>query len=420
MPKQPEQDSEGNYILRGVAIWDEHEDDARPEALKKVDRATLALFAENTNARIRDTNERLPIGLSWHTPKPGESFPPPQTVGYYDSLRIGRIGYEKPRAAILADLHIEPKHWDSAITHQRRSIEAFPQTRDLDALILLGAKAPARDLGPLTQPIHYDRGKGACVRYEMTSGADDKETPMDDPNAAPDQGVTLSAESMQALGAMIKGVVMETLQEALAEAPAAEEELAPEGAGDELPPELMEGADEPGGSAPEGELPPDQAAEEDKEKYMRHDEAVRYARLEAENKALKASKQATDAKLAVIELERTKEHYERKISDLQAQGFQIDKTEVMPRLMKQASNDDRDDLLNLLAKSAGRAFPRLGGGQSNYSRASDPVSYEPANGHSKANGELTPEQARKAREYAITNKTDYEAGRAHVLANGAA
>lgn len=410
----PERDDEGNYILRGVAIWDEHEDSSRPEALRKVDRAALELYTANTNRRIRDTKERIPVACSVHTPKPGETHQPPVPVGKYDNLMVGRIGYETPRAAILADLHVEPKHWDYVSAHQRRSIEVYPATQELDTLILLGSKAPSRDLGPLTTPIHYGRpNSGACVRYEMNGADEETQMPMDDPNAAPaGAGVTLSVESLQALAGLMKSTFTEALTEYMdqAEQPAEPGMEGAEGMDHDVPPELLgdEPPAEPVGAAA--------GADEHKEEYARHDTAVRYARIEADLAAQKAENAAMKKQLGEFSHRATVAHYEKQIADLQAEGYAIDKAKEMPRLMKLPTDDLRNDAIASLREN-GKRVPRTGF-TVDYQRPEDPVQYSP--NQSPASGEMTPEQAHAARDYAIRNNTNFAAGRAHVMANGKA
>lgn len=409
MPKtEPKVERVGdNFIVRGVAIFDEHEDQSRPGVMKNVDAALLSRFVENTNRRLV-TEYELPVATGWHTPKPGESVQPPPVIGGYRNFRIDDFEDSKgKRKAVYADVRIPASEWQGARTLQRRSVEAFPDTCEFDTLVLLGSKSPARDLGPLTPITQYGRAAGACVRYEMPNGADEAKA-MDDQPAM--NTVTLSAESIQAL----IGGMQTAFASALADVLKADE---PDG--DEMPmdgevpaddgaPELFGEDDAP----PMDETPaeaPEPTDDEDKENYARRDLKIRYER---QAKELTAMKQ----RLAAVEKREQKERYERQIVELQAEGFEIDSAEEVPYLMGLSSDAQRDAYLVRLKKNANKAtVPSMGGLKVDYGRREDPVRY--AAGARKENGALTKEQSEEV--FRLARTMGYDAARKQVL-NGAA
>lgn len=402
-----------NVIVRGVPIFDEHSDFAvddagefiRPEPLRKVDEAVLNRIVASTSNRLVSEYE-LPLAAGWHTPKPGDNFAPPPVKGGYRNPRVGDFeDSQGKRKAILVDMRVPADEWKGVQTLQRRSVEIFSGSLELDTCVLLGSKAPSRDLGPLTTPAHYGRAAGACVRYEMTNGAEDKESNMD----GECQTMKLDAETLQALIGGFKSALMEVLTEQ----PAAPEEPA----GDDLPPvedgepSIFGDEDAP----PVGDEPPTEeqpVADEDakKEAYARRDLAVKYERTNRELAEVKKQ-------LASIQVRERTERYEKQIVGLQAEGYVIEAAKEMPYLMGLTNDAQRDAYIGRLKENARKGAPSIGN-LAQYQRGEDPVKYDSQN-RTSLNGQLTKEQAEMAFRVAKQKGITYDAAKAEVL-NGAA
>lgn len=161
--------------LEGVPVFDEHDGDVEnldidftPEVLQQI--------IDACNKRIEDTGDRVPV-TDRHT-SDDPSGPEPDVLGFASNFRLGDLGKVSPRKAIYCDMHIFKNKMDKAKSLPRRSIELWPdmvadpvvmmpEKNPIDSVALLGAQRPARDLGLL---FHKKQNTPARYRRVMFDG----------------------------------------------------------------------------------------------------------------------------------------------------------------------------------------------------------------------------------------------------------
>lgn len=383
----PQLDPSKFDIQHDVPVFDEHQDvepardetgivqrDAndKPLAYQPVHytREVLEAMCENMNSRIRETGDYTPItiGHSKRNSESGDDTPP--VYGFAGPFYVGQFGKERPRAAIFA------KNWalyredadNLKKRYPRRSVElwAEPNLKDryFDPISLLGAETPRRDLG-----LAYSRVRPECpiVRYSavfaggmntfVPGGSDRKELyqqPEGEPAMITDedvQKIVMAVMQTAEMGYVRNQMLADESKGSETPAPDAEPEVAdgaPPEAGDDEPgpdgnpfderegePETFSDHDEPDGDEPPADEDEDDEeyldmntpAPTDKEKEnfsRRAKEKITYAKLETENRHLKARVAAQESRLTKIETESAfKERYS-KLEDLARAGYPID------------------------------------------------------------------------------------------------
>jgi hypothetical protein len=163
--------------LEGIPIFDEHEGteegleiDFTPDVLKKI--------VDASNARIEDTGDAVPVTDRHTSDDPND--PDPEILGFARNFRLGDIGKTNPRKAIYADLDIFKNKMEKVKQLPRRSIELWLEDfaadpvvlkkNPIDSISLLGAQRPARDLGLLFQKnsTHKHKYRREVKQYDAT------------------------------------------------------------------------------------------------------------------------------------------------------------------------------------------------------------------------------------------------------------
>ena len=354
-------------IEHDVPVFDEHEieepvyDPATGDILEiktiKYTKSVLESMCKNMNSRINDTGDYTAICLG-HTPTPSEKkngVPQPPLVGFCGPFKVGKIGSQNTRYAIIAEnWAIFKDESDRAKKYPRRSVEVWrednPRDRYIEPVALLGAETPRRDLGLAYSRMHA----GVMVeRYTAAApcfpGANNTYIPGGSKKksnyAAPETqggGMSLSDDDINKIIAAVMELdttkfvqgLMEQSQAKAPETPAAP--AAPGAPGqapgqvpdptaeapeadptqDPLNPEADMPAQDPTKDAPEDKKPPFDKKERNAqgeggdgqdddygdEKYSKNRDLVtRYAAIESHNKQLATALEQQSARLKIIE-----------------------------------------------------------------------------------------------------------------------
>lgn len=133
-------------------IFDEHDlTDDKGNKLFSVTKDVLEEIAENNNRRIRETGDYSPIVIG-HTRNGVSEDKQPKVVGYAAHYKVKPF-FNTGRYAIQVTPFFDPEHIDEAKKYTRRSVEYWPNRKEIDPIALLGATTPERDLGVY----HYSR-----------------------------------------------------------------------------------------------------------------------------------------------------------------------------------------------------------------------------------------------------------------------
>lgn len=134
-------------------IFPEHETTDSAGNVQRYDRAALQAIVDRCNRRILDTGDLAAMSAG-HTPTPEQQTsgrPMPDMVGFCGPFRLGLIGQDAPRWAILADEHVFRDEAARVQKMPRRSPEVWmePRMADrvLDPIAVLGAETPRLDTG---------------------------------------------------------------------------------------------------------------------------------------------------------------------------------------------------------------------------------------------------------------------------------
>ncbi len=126
---------------RGVVLDDQFLDDMIADA----------------NKRQMETNDMPPVIVGHNPDEPVPEIEKPPVIGFVRNLRKEPLG-KTGRNAAVGDLWIYKEHADKLKQFPRRSAELFPTLKRLDALAVLGATPPQRDLGlTATLPLKLKR-----------------------------------------------------------------------------------------------------------------------------------------------------------------------------------------------------------------------------------------------------------------------
>lgn len=168
-PVQPPYRSyeEGEYVVfEDVPVWCEH---YSRQADQHFGPEELAQVVARCNERIEETNDFAPLVIR-HTKDDGSADPP--VVGLAGPFKLGTIGKQKPKTAILARMRFFKSDFDLAKRYPRVSVEYWFSKQDptngyFDPISLLGAETPELDLGIRYARRHAGRGE-MCSRYSKT------------------------------------------------------------------------------------------------------------------------------------------------------------------------------------------------------------------------------------------------------------
>lgn len=133
--------------------------DGRPE-LKLATVADLKVIADTCNRRVKETGDETPIVIG-HTRKGAPENEQPEVVGF---ARNYRVALWRGKNVITATFRFLKDKFEEAMKHPRRSVEIWKDRR-FDPIALLGATTPERDLGLL-----YCSKEGDCIQLEAPYG----------------------------------------------------------------------------------------------------------------------------------------------------------------------------------------------------------------------------------------------------------
>ena len=164
----PQVDAE--YItFRDVPIIDTHAAPNRPAPFNNMDESLLRRIVEVNNRRMEDTGDEIPI-VAYHTVDEGHDDEQPPIVGYAKNLYVAPFGRINPRACIyVAEWKIRKEFAGIARDKPRRSIELWPDSLEIDPIALCGADTPERHLGQ----IHFGK-QGKPIRLDCNYLTDGK------------------------------------------------------------------------------------------------------------------------------------------------------------------------------------------------------------------------------------------------------
>lgn len=287
-------------IVPNVPIFDEHDEhDKDGKLVRRFDERKLNYLADIINRRESDlaTPVRLTIG---HTlgrnpvtgQEPKETDQPPH-VGFARKARVGRFG-PKQKLGLLADLYYRREDWDDAKTFPYRSIELYPGSWDITGVALL-RRDPRLDLGVLT----YQRDEARIIYQSETSM--DPAT-----NAGADQDDERFYQRLHKHPAFKYACEKYQAETGDKELGGFAKYMAPAASGSN-------------GSIP---APVAGGADDDPMRMQRDQQAIHYARLEAE--LVEVKRVAADMQLRYQRAER-----ERDLVQLEAEGYQFDRAELL-------------------------------------------------------------------------------------------
>lgn len=134
-------------VVRDVPIVDTFEL-SRGDHDYQIDDQFLIDLVAHSNKREKETGD-CPVLLLGHHKDGEKEEEQPRVVGFAKNLRIRPLG-KTGRNAAVGDLWVYKEDADVIKRFPRRSAEIWYGRRELDAVALLGATAPQRDLGLIT------------------------------------------------------------------------------------------------------------------------------------------------------------------------------------------------------------------------------------------------------------------------------
>lgn len=369
-------------VIPNVPIFDEHDEHdgrrylrdaagtvtANPnfgKVFRRFDRSKLSQIVERCNRRERETGDLAPIGPG-HTIPGGPEIPEtsqPPVWGYARNYRLAPYGPSN-KLGIVVDLYARKEYADAVRRDfPRRSIELFYGDNLIDWVALL-RRSPQRDLGLLsysrdaTEMVRkrfcpWDGKQVICsdsaatkslaaiyspdgrLRYAMPSEEDDSmpmppnvdpagggapPMPGGAPGGMPSPDELTPDEAKTAERFMKHYRKSDKLLQYMVGRYGAEAGLEPDmpgGAGG--PPGDMGAMLSGTNGGPPGGMPPvSPPSGDDKDRMQRESQATRYARLEAENAALRQQSQEHALRYQRAECERL-------VTQLESEGFQLDR-----------------------------------------------------------------------------------------------
>ncbi len=373
-----------DYVtLHDVAIVDVHEAPGRQEPFDNLDEGLLKRLVEINNRRMADTGDEIPI-VAHHTVKGAPHDEQPVIVGYAKDLYIAPFGELDPRPAIYArDWKILNEYVELARSRPRRSIEVWPDTLEIDPIALCGSDTPARHLGTLKfarkgekveilaplqfakeESMHMDTQDDGMVAKVIAALF---ETPMGkvlmeivqergfqqegDEERAPVHSMVNAPPATSAQG-FAAGMTPDTMPMPEHTPPKAEgfdhmSQHMPKHMPPTKPEEFNhEETPGPGGTHEPGRMPHKEKEEEhmnhydkggDPERFeklrIEHDEAkLRYRKLEEQFGAEQELRKHLEDQVGAINLQLSRATFERKLTQLQGEGVQFNRREILDRV----------------------------------------------------------------------------------------
>ena len=217
-------DEEDFEVFPDVPVFKEHVAD---DGLI-YDKAQLEAIVDKCNSRIADTGDYAGVTLG-HTPDDSEGKQPP-LIGFAGPYRLGVVGEQDPKWAILGDFRIFHEDVKAYRKHPRRSVEIWKEeTPDgieihFDPIACLSGVAPKLDLGLVYAKSRHGQKP---ERYEMsTPGGTNTFIPTTDgsrkkkPERNNKEQNMLSPEDLGQITEALKPVIMEAVNEAVPRPPA--------------------------------------------------------------------------------------------------------------------------------------------------------------------------------------------------------
>ncbi len=159
---------------RDMCHWFEHEVDAigpnGQPTVRKNDVNRIKAIVQENNLRIADTDAYAAI-IDKHTAPPNqpvpeghEAPPPPKTIGFSGSYRIGMIGRIHPKFALFADEYRSRDALQVFKDRPRRSVEVL--TLRANGRSYIDATAALSEAPRLPLPVQYSPGSHVTERYQ--------------------------------------------------------------------------------------------------------------------------------------------------------------------------------------------------------------------------------------------------------------
>lgn len=172
-------------VLRGVPVFDEHEEEMEVPVVgpdgKKTTQKSVERFSRQELQEIADNCNRLvatgnPPGLTiGHTKDDAAETDQPETIGYGCNYRVAAFGPEQ-KLGILHDEKYYPQKYELAKTMPYRSVERWRAGKYFKPIALL-RREPRRNLGVVAayQASNGDTAVRYSMRYAMPEEIIDKE-----------------------------------------------------------------------------------------------------------------------------------------------------------------------------------------------------------------------------------------------------
>ena len=384
------------------------------------DRQRLAEICENQNARIRETGDFTPVVLG-HTPNQYERLhgaSQPEVIGFAGPFKLGLIGDETPKWAILGRFHVFQEEERRFRKNPRCSVELWPDDKIFDPISVLGAETPKLDLG-----MHYSRRSdgqrvarytavapsGSNVFVPACIGDDDDKRKPKQTYSAEDTGMALSPEDIgQIVDALKSTAEFQWIQQRMqaeagvgddlddgAPAPPAEDPNAADGDGDPEPQNQPPTGGDKDRYRKEKAMPAPAAAAAKARDTETEDLKIKYAKAQKEAREYKDRYERLEADVESLKFAKTQAERQAALIDLANSGYAIDVSEELA------------DCQEMDAKAFDKHLERV---RTKYSRA--PVGrslfQEKPEKFAKAEAESVA-LSNKAREHALKNGTSYAA-----------
>jgi hypothetical protein len=163
-------DEEQFVTVPGVPVLDEHVMvDPEKNLRMNVDGKFLQEVCDNCNRRAAEKNNPVPL-IVGHTSDDPQA-PEKPVVGYAVNFRMAP--WKNGKQAIYCDYKVRASHRNVIKDFPRRSVELWPDRKELDPIAILGGTTPERDLGDLGDPgtltgvLKFSR-EGSVLRYRYT------------------------------------------------------------------------------------------------------------------------------------------------------------------------------------------------------------------------------------------------------------
>lgn len=369
---------DGSYVLiPDVPIFDAHDEfdysgNQKTNAnwgklIRRFDKARLQAIADKCNGRQESTGDLAPFGPGHTIPnqydakgimvRPAKEEDQPPIWGYLADYRVGPFGPER-KTGLLINLYAKAEHAEKVKKEfPRRSIELYPKDNTIDWLAVL-RRSPQRDLGLLaySKSAHAagvtrwcpweqetrvyavgQKAMAACysadgkLRYSMENSimSDEK---IDDPTLQPNADVpaddSLSPEEARTAERFMKHYQNKHPMLQYMCKYGADGGMQMPSPTNMAPPAPMTPLPDAAAGAPPIGAPPGGPSDEkkDKERMSKESDAIRYSRLEAEVKQLRAERDTETQRYQRAQCERD-------VIQLEGEGYELDRADEVAELL---------------------------------------------------------------------------------------